>query len=409
MHVKRLHLHVQTVHQTVKSHLFRHFCLLQPHASPTTTLLCSIHLQIQDQPAKPSPTKKMDNDARRTDNRQWESNSPKIRDGHLMISVGFAPEPLKMKETRGPKGAQIKAIHQLQQELIDAALQRGAKGIAHLKKEVEGRKVSDDLDRLQYEVYQSKLRKLRDDLRLAALAEADEQTVETLGGMFQFLEGALGKASAEVKRKTVRSLADRFGVALAGHVDVETMFERPEKKKRRKSPLSADNELPTSGDESPKNDVASDAHQDVDGVHREGVANNEDESPKDAVIPDAHQDVGSVNGGERASDENPRQEVNDAEGEGEGAENKNAVSPEKIKEQSPEDVKPGITNDNSNNVPNNVPNNTTAAPVSPHEDVLTPSESPANQINSRPATPTTTTTITTTTTTTTTTVTTSVA
>jgi hypothetical protein len=67
----------------------------------------------------------VDNDARRADNRQWDSNSGKIRDGHLKISAGIAPDPLKMKEARGPKGIRIEEIHQLQQEIFEAACLRG--------------------------------------------------------------------------------------------------------------------------------------------------------------------------------------------------------------------------------------------------------------------------------------------
>jgi hypothetical protein len=91
----------------------------------------------------------VDNDARRADNRQWDSNSGKIRDGHLKISAGIAPDPLKMKEARGSKGIRIEEIHQLQQEIFEAACLRREKGLAELKKEVEARRLVENIDRSQ--------------------------------------------------------------------------------------------------------------------------------------------------------------------------------------------------------------------------------------------------------------------
>jgi hypothetical protein len=168
--------------------------------------------------------RKAEREARKAEDRQWKKQSEKIEAGHSKLSKGVMPEPSGMGEPKGAKGALALTIHRLQQELVEAARLRGEEGVTTMKKELETRKISDDLKGAYHEKYEAGLRRLRDDLRLAALADAEEQTVDTLGETFRVLSRMLANASPEVRRKAVESLPAKFGVALAGSIDVQEML-----------------------------------------------------------------------------------------------------------------------------------------------------------------------------------------
>jgi len=253
-------------------------------------------------------TYNMDSDARRAEDRQWATNSHKIRDGHWKISAGTAPESLKMTEPKGPKVAQIVDIHQLQQEVIEAASLRGENGLADMKKELQARRLFDDLDGSYYPVYKIKLCKLRDDLKLAALADVDEQSVDTLGKIFQCLQQSLVKSSPEVKRKTAENLSAKFGVSLADHVDVETMFERPKKKIRRQQSPSTSSESQNNGDEAPEDAMASKGDSNVDNVKGEGGVAEDSHSKIEDVKGEANVSSEKVNGEASTEDVRPNED-----------------------------------------------------------------------------------------------------
>jgi hypothetical protein len=264
--------------------------------------------------------RKAEREARKAEDRQWKKQSEKIEAGHSKLSKGVMPEPSGMGEPKGAKGALALTIHRLQQELVEAARLRGEEGVTTMKKELETRKISDDLKGAYHEKYEAGLRRLRDDLRLAALADAEEQTVDTLGETFRVLSRMLANASPEVRRKAVESLPAKFGVALAGSIDVQEMLvevETPANKKHpRDSPDSVDESQTKRNKGSEKDDLASNSNSDdaeVDGAEADQPESEDDASSKKmSEVPstketeDENEDDAST---EKTNDESPAKET----------------------------------------------------------------------------------------------------
>ena len=127
------------------------------------------------------------------------------------------------------------------------------------------KKLSAEIEGGHFEKYEVGLRTLKDDLSMAILAEEDEQTVDTLGGIFKHLAWALASATHEVKQRTVECLSDEFGVRLAASVDIQTMLVEVD------SPGTAEGSQAKRNKSSEGNDVASDAdYEDSDDMEGEG-------------------------------------------------------------------------------------------------------------------------------------------
>jgi len=197
-----------------------------------------------------------------------------VRAGHSNICDGVRPFKLKGRATGGGDSDVLIDINDLQQGIIDEARWGGVESFARMKRALKASKeLAAELEGSYYDKYEAGLRALKDYLAIAILAEADEQTVETLGGIFQHLCEALASASPEVKQRTVESLPARFGVRLAASVDVQTMLvevESPEREKHsRDSPDFAKGSEAIRSKGSVRNDVASSSNcehfDDVEG------------------------------------------------------------------------------------------------------------------------------------------------
>jgi hypothetical protein len=290
--------------------------------------------------------------ARKAEERQWTKQSKNLLVGHLEISNGIMPGPLGI-EPKGAKGALVINIHRLQQELVEDARLQGEEGIANMKKELEARKLLDEIENSYHEKYEAGLRKLRDDLRLAALADANEQTVDTLGEILRCLDQSLAKASPEVKRKTAESLSTKFGVSLAGSVDVQETLaevETPDKKKHpRDSPDHADESQTKKNKGSENNDVVSDSDDEgADGADAEKTENEIDTSSENMnAEPTAKETV------TEHEDEVSSKRINDEPSAKETEVKDDSSSDETKQEPSAEDNKPNPANDSSNKMPDN--------------------------------------------------------
>jgi hypothetical protein len=312
--------------------------------------------------------RKAEREARKAEDRQWKKQSEKIEAGHSKISKGIVPEPSGMGEPKGAKGALALTIHRLQQELVEAARLRGEEGITTLKTELEARKLSDDLEKSYHEKYEAGLRKLRDDLRLAALADAEEQTVDTLGETFRCLSRMLASASPEVRRKTVESLPAKFGVALAGSIDVQEMLVEVEppgnKKHPRDCPDNADESQTKRNKGSANNDVAPNSNFDdaeVNGTEADKPESEDDASSKKmSEVPSTKETgTGGDDSSDKIDDESPAKET---------ATEDDDDSSDKLKDEKPaEDEKPNPANDRSNKISDNAitaaSHSTTGTPV----------------------------------------------
>ena len=290
--------------------------------------------------------------ARKAEERQWTKQSKNLLVGHLEISNGIMPGPLGI-EPKGAKGALVINIHRLQQELIEDTRLQGEEGIANMKKELEARKLLDEIENSYHEKYEAGLRKLRDDLRLAALADADEQTVDTLGEILRCLDKSLAKASPEVKRKTAESLSTKFGVSLACSVDVQEILaevKTPGKKKHpRDSPDNAEEPQAKRNKGSENSDGASDSDdEEADGAEAE-KPENDGSSEKMNVEPSAKETVTEHEDENEASSERINNKSSAKE-----TEIKDDSSSDKTKQEpSAEDNKPNPANDSSNKMSDN--------------------------------------------------------
>jgi hypothetical protein len=318
--------------------------------------------------------RKAEREARKAEDRQWKKQSEKIEAGHSKISKGIVPEPSGMGEPKGAKGALALTIHRLQQELVEAARLRGEEGTTTLKTELEARKLSDDLEKSYHEKYEAGLRKLRDDLRLAALADAEEQTVDTLGETFRCLSRMFASASPEVRRKTVESLPAKFGVALAGSIDVQEMLVEVEppgnKKHPRDCPDNADESQTKRNKGSANNDVAPNSNSDdaeVNGTEADKPESEDDASSKKmSEVPSTketeNEDDSST---EKTNDKSSNKEtgtggddssdkIDDESPAKETATEDDDDSSDKLKDEKPaEDEKPNPANDPSNKISDN--------------------------------------------------------
>jgi hypothetical protein len=299
--------------------------------------------------------RKAEREARKAEDRQWKKQSEEIEAGHSKLSKGIVPEPSGMGEPRGANGALAFTIHRLQQELVEAARLRGEEGITTMKKELEARKISDDLEGAYHEKYEAGLRKLRDDLRLAALAGAEEQTVDTLGETFRVLSRMLANASPEVRRKAVESLPAKYGVELAGSIDVQEMLEVPGNKKHpRDSPDNADESQTKRNKGSEMNGVASNSDDAEVNITEADKPESEDDasSKKIGEVPSTketeNEDDAST---EKNNDESP---ANETGTEDSSSSSSSSSSSGNLKDESPtEDEKPNPANDAPNKISDN--------------------------------------------------------
>jgi hypothetical protein len=206
--------------------------------------------------------------------------------GHSDICDGVRPFKLKGRAIGGGDHDLLTRINVLQQAIVDEARCGGMKSFARMKEALKAsKKLSAELEGSYFEKYEAGLSTLKDYLAVAILAEEDEQTVETLGGIFQHLSQALADASLEVKQRTVESLPAEFGVRLAPSVDIQTMLvevDPPEKRKRPwDSPGSAENSNAKRNKNTESNDVVSNVnHEGLDVMEGEGEHRNlaDDES-----------------------------------------------------------------------------------------------------------------------------------
>jgi hypothetical protein len=215
--------------------------------------------------------------------RKLTQREQKVRAGHTDICDGVRPFRLRGRPIGGGDHDLLTDINDLQQEILDEARCGGGESFARMLEALKAdKKLSAELEGAYFEKYEAGLRRLKDDLSIAILAEEDEQDVDTLGGIFRHLARALASASPEVKQRTVECLPDEFGVRLACSVDIETMLvevDSPGKKKRSwDSPGTAEGSQAKRKESSESNDVASNVnHQGSDDVEGEG----EDRNPAD--------------------------------------------------------------------------------------------------------------------------------
>ena len=208
--------------------------------------------------------------------RKLTQREQKVRAGHTDICDGVRPFRLRGRPIGGGDHDLLTDINDLQQEIVDEARCGGGESFARMLEALKAnKKLSAEIEGGYFEKYEVRLRTLKDDLSMAMLAEEDEQTVDTLGGIFKHLAWALASATHEVKQRTVECLSDEFGVRLAASVDIQTMLvevDSPGKKKRPwDSPGAAEGSQTKRKESSESNDVASDAdYEDSDDMEGEG-------------------------------------------------------------------------------------------------------------------------------------------
>jgi hypothetical protein len=208
--------------------------------------------------------------------RKLTQREQKVRAGHTDICDGVRPFRLRGRPIGGGDHDLLTDINDLQQEIVDEAHGGGGESFARMLEALKAnKKLSAEIEGGYFEKYEVGPRGLKDDLSMAILAEEDEQTVDTLGGIFQHLAGALASASPEVKQKAVECLPDEFGVRLAASVDIQTMLvevDSPRKKNRSwDSPGTAEGSQAKRKESSESNDVASNVnHEDSDDMEGEG-------------------------------------------------------------------------------------------------------------------------------------------
>jgi hypothetical protein len=219
--------------------------------------------------------------------RKLTQREQKVRAGHADICDGVRPFRLRGRPIGGGDHDLLTDINDLQQEIVDEAHGGGGESFARMLEALKAnKKLSAEIEGGYFEKYEVGLRGLKDDLSMAILAEEDEQTVDTLGGIFQHLANALAGASTEMKQRTVECLPDEFGVRLACSVDIQTMLVEVDSPGKKKcpwdSPGAAEGSQAERNKSSESNDVASNVnHEDSDDMEGEGEdrdpANNDDE------------------------------------------------------------------------------------------------------------------------------------
>jgi hypothetical protein len=308
------------------------------------------HSRIDEMDAEERKAEKL---ARKAEGRQWTKQSQNLNYSHWNMSNGIVPEPLGI-EPKGTKGALVVNIHRLQQELVEDARLRGEEGLANMKRELETRKLIDDLDNSYHEKYEAGLRKLRDDLRLAALADADEQIVDTLGETFRYLSGMLASASPEVRQKALESWPAEFGVALVDVREMAVEGEPPGKKKHPRDSSDNVDELQAKRNKSSENnDVTSDSDDEqVNGMEVEKTENGKDASPEKMNDDPSAKEKEKEK--EKQEEENASSEKINDDPSTKKTEIKDDESSNKTKrEPSAEDNKPNPANDSSNKFSDN--------------------------------------------------------
>ena len=198
--------------------------------------------------------------------RKLTQREQKVRAGHTDICDGVRPFRLRGRPIGGGDHDLLTDINDLQQEIVDEARCGGGESFARMLEALKAnKKLSAEIEGGYFEKYEVRLRTLKDDLSMAMLAEEDEQTVDTLGGIFKHLAWALASATHEVKQRTVECLSDEFGVRLAASVDIQTMLVEVD------SPGTAEGSQAKRNKSSEGNDVASDAdYEDSDDMEGEG-------------------------------------------------------------------------------------------------------------------------------------------
>jgi hypothetical protein len=188
----------------------------------------------------------MDTKDRKADKRQFEEHRHRLSDGHSTIAKGRIPEALDI-EPKGEKGELLVRIHQLQVQLVRHARLIGKKAITKMKKKLIYKKMRDDLDAKSFKAYETELRRLIDQFRLAYEKKANKAAAHNLCQYFLVASQCIAEASRETVQGAVEQLLVRYNVSIAPGHDMKQLFIDYNNTKRKRMSSSSDSEASLAG------------------------------------------------------------------------------------------------------------------------------------------------------------------